>query len=361
MRVLIFFVLLGFCILARGQEIIAYHAYWMGDVWRQYDLGKFRRILFFDLAVDPSGRLTQKNGWPEKWMDLRQQALVRGVPVDPVVTVLGREVFSAVFGSADARALFLSECVALARESGGLHLDVEVFEPVEAAHLEAFRIFLADLRRSLDTPPRRFLSAFIPSAGDLYSPKELAYLDEVVAQGYDVHWAEAPTAGPVALLRGESAAAWETAAGKLLRGGVAPEKLFFSTPLYGYEWPVVSDEPRAASRGPARIVTYAPVGADLLPDIRLNALTRVAVHGLRREPGSETPWYVLRDSDGWWQGWYDDAISLRKRLVFVREGGFGGVAFFVLGYDGGALLEVARDVLKVPARRASDARPATGR
>ena len=45
------------------------------------------------------------------------------------------------------------------------------------------------------------------------------------------------------------------------------------------------------------------------------------------------------DGSGWRQGWFDDAASLQPRLDFVRAGGFRGVALFVLGYDGGMLLE----------------------
>lgn len=360
MRTLVLVAALLLSSVAGAQEIIAYHASWMGDAWRQYDLGRFRRILFFDVVAGNDGRLAQTNGWPERWEGLRQQAAAQGVAVDPVVTVLGLEPFKAIFGDPAARARLLEACVGLARD-GGLHLDVEVFEAPAAAEVEGFRQFVAALRQAMDKPPRRSLTAFVHAGGQLYSARELAYLDEVVVQGYDVYWAEAPTAGPVALLDGDSIAAWRPAAEAMTKAGVMRKKLFFSTPLYGYEWPVASDQPRAPSRGKARITTYAPVSADQLPDLRVNALSRVAALGLRREAGSDVPWYAWQEQDGWWQGWFDDALSLRKRLDFVRAGGYGGVAFFVLGYDGGALVEAARNAFRAPARPAGNAGPEPGR
>ena len=345
----------GVATTAQAQAVHAYHAHWMGEAWRVHDLRQFQRIYFFDIVADAGGALSEKNGWPDRWQALRQQAREVGVAVDPVVTVLGKDRFTAIFGQAAARERLLIECAALALDSGGLHLDVEVFEPVGDLEREGFRAFLSDLDAVLGRTGRPHLSVFVPSAGELFTPKELSYFDTVVAQGYDAHWAEAPKAGPVALLEGTSAAAWRPAAEKLLFAGVPRRKLFFSTPLYGYEWPVVSDAPGAASRGKAVTVTYAPVPADLLPDIRVNALTRSAQWGLRRDPDSGAAWYAMRDEDGWRQGWFDDAASLRTRLDFVRDNAYGGVAFFVLGYDGGALLEVARGAFRAPVTARAEA------
>ena len=277
------------------------------------------------------------------------------------MSLFGKATFSALFSNPQARARFAAELAALAREADGIHLDVEVFESVGGAELGGFRSFLAELRTALDAPPRKVLTAFVSAGGDLYSEKELGLLDAVVLQGYDAHWREGPTAGPVALLQAESRAAWRPAAEALSRHGVPPGKIVFSTPLYGYEWPTVSGESRAATRGVGSIITYAPVPSSLLPDIRTNALTRSAEHGLRREPVSGAPWYAFRDEEGWRQGWFDDAASLRPRLDFVRNGGYRGVALFVLGYDGGALLEAIQSSIRGEIESAGASRRPAGR
>lgn len=355
MRLFVLLLAVFLCLPARAQSVVVYHAHWMGDAWRQYNLSTFTRIFFFDLAVGADG-LLEHHGWPDRWRVLREQAARDAVPINPVVSVLGVQPFRAVFGDERARNRLLEDCIALAMEAGGVHLDVEVFEPLSPPEIAAFRDFLAALRRALDVPPRRHLSAFVPVSGDLYSAAELARLDLVVAQGYDVHWPDGPTAGPVAALAGESPAAWIPATRDLLAKGVARHKLYLSSPLYGYEWPVSAATPQAATRGPARIITYAPVSAAVLPDIRGNALARAREHGWRRDAASRAPWYQFREDDGLWQGWFDDPVSLRDRLAYLQEGGFGGVAFFVLGYDGGALVDTAREAFRGPAASARDMR-----
>ena len=346
---------------APGPDVWAYHAYWMGDAWRVYDLAAFRRVLFFDLVVAPDGGIENRHGWPEQWTQLRRRADDARVPVDPVVSVFGKATFSALFSNPQARARFAAELVALARDAGGVHLDVEVFESVGEAELGGFRSFLAELRAALDAPPRKVLTAFVTAGGDFYGVKELGLLDAVVVQGYDVHWRDGPNAGPVALLQAESRAAWRTAGEALGRQGVPPRKIIFSTPLYGYEWPTVSGEPRAATRGGGTVITYAPVPSSLLPDIRANALTRSAEHGLRREAGTRAPWYAFRDAEGWRQGWFDDPASLGPRLEFVRDGNYRGVALFVLGYDGGALLEAIQSSFRGEIESAGASRRPAGR
>jgi spore germination protein YaaH len=328
---------------ATMQEVWAYHAYWMGDAWRSYDLRGFGRLLFMDLPIGRNGRVQDTRGWPDQWSRLRAAARSANVQIDPAFTILTPEIFSAVFSNPAARRRLLDDVLFLARFSRGVHLDIEVYNEPSADAVYGFRAFLAELRRALDKPPRKILTAFVPAASVIYADEDLARLDAVVAQGYDVHWRESASAGPPALLDDESPAAWRTAATILAKRGVPPAKLLFSTPFYGYEWATVSGEPRSARRGPpAEIITYAPIPASILPDIRTSALARVRAHGLRRDPASGAPWYAYRDAEGWRQGWFDDAVSLAPRLDFVRRGGYRGVAIFVLGYDNGELLGTIR-------------------
>jgi spore germination protein YaaH len=335
-------------------EMWAYHAHWMGEGWRAHDLSAFDRVLLFDLVAGKDGRITQRNGWPERWEGLRAKARAAGIAVDPVVSILGKPAFDAIFTNPDASARLVAEIAALARNSEGIHLDIEVFDPVDDLLRERFRAFVATLRRSLDA---KLFSAFVPIKGGLYGPAELAMLDVVVAQGYDVHWQTAPTAGPVSLL-GEVEGSWQAMARMLAEAGVPSRKILFSTPFYGYEWPTVSDEPGAKTRGPGAIITFAPVPASLLPDLRIDALTRSARHGLRRDAASGAPYYAFRDKDGWKQGWFDDAVSLPPRLEFVRAGRYRGVALFVLGYDGGTLVQTVQAAFRAGSGAAAGVRPA---
>jgi spore germination protein YaaH len=130
---------------------------------------------------------------------------------------------------------------------------------------------------------------------------------------------------------------WPKALAQYLGMGWPREKLLFSLPFYGYEWPVESDAPRAATTGMAQTVTFAPVDAQVLPDIRLNAQQQAQRHGLLRDAGSGSPFYRYQDEQGQWrQGWFEDDVSLAAKLAWLREEGLAGAAVFPLGYDAGA-------------------------
>lgn len=324
---------------ATGPEIWAYAAHWTRDAWRLYDLRKLRRLLFFDLVVGKDGGIADAHGWPDAWDGLRGAAADAGVPLDPVVSVLEREVFTSVFSSRESRARLLAETVRVARASSGVHLDIEVDGDLARRDVDGFHEFLRDLRAELDVPPRKILTAFVLARNGLYDAPDLALLDAVVAQGYDVHWRTAPVAGPISMLDGESPAAWRTAAASFAALGVEPSRLVFSSALYAYEWPTATDLPGAPTRAAADILTYAPLPPAASDAPPANALARSARHGLRRDPATLAPWYAFRDRDGWRQGWFDDPVSLAPRLDFVRRGGYRGVALFVLGYDEGRILE----------------------
>ncbi len=103
-----------------------------------------------------------------------------------------------------------------------------------------------------------------------------------------------------------------------------------SVPLYGYEWPVDSAEPGATALGPGVVVPYR-ASPDVLPDAP-RAREQARRHGIFRDGVSGSPYYVFEDADGWRQGWFEDAESLRLKYDFARVQGLGGVALFPLAY-----------------------------
>src|SRR5690606_20894095 len=151
-------------------------------------------------------------------------------------------------------------------------------------------------------------------------------------------WSNGPTAGPVSPLAGWEGVNWEAILARYLALGVPRDKIVLTVPFYGYEWPTASDRPGAPTRGLATTITYAPVSADYLPLIRVNAREQVRRHGARRDPVSRSPYYVYRGTDGWYQGWYEDAESLQAKYAFIRRERLAGIAIFLLGYDGGELV-----------------------
>lgn len=329
---------------AESPRAWAYLAWWMPDSWHTAPLEKLERILFFELNVAPSGQVVERHGWPDQWRDLREVARRNDLALDLTLTLFGPKAFVAVFSSTSATQKLLEEAAALAGhpDVGGLHLDFEVYEDVPPATLAAYRRFVRSLAHRLHAlTPRRQVSVFFPlgATSDLYDSATLALIDNVVMQGYDAHWKGSARAGPVAPLTGEEAVTWEKGVAKGVSLGVPRSRLLMAFPFYGYEWRVEGPSSRAATRGQGMTTTFAPVPAALLPDIRINVQDRVMQYGARHDPLSGTAYYQFKTAEGqYFEGWFEDWWSLKRKAAFVRREQLGGVAFFILGYDNNALL-----------------------
>ena len=99
----------------------------------------------------------------------------------------------------------------------------------------------------------------------------------------------------------------------------------------------------ARTLGKGREITYSVLDARLLPDIRIGARSQAALHGLRRDPASGSPYYAYQEpAGGWRQGWFEDEASLAAKFEFVKQERLGGIAIFPVGYDGGAFDDLLR-------------------
>ncbi|MBO6576365.1 MAG: hypothetical protein JJ896_16760 [Rhodothermales bacterium] len=324
-------------------RVLGYHAWWMQDSWKDYDLELYDKLLFFEFSVDGTGAVHERHGWPDAWQPMIQAVHGAGGKVAPTFAILDPVVFSSVLGSADARGRLEETVMEMVRagDADGAHLNFEVFEASTPAARAGFTQLVRRLRARLkDWRPDAELTVFLPGFdhGEAYDEVALAdAADYLVVQGYDMHWLTAPTAGPVAPVRGWNGASWEGITARYAALGVDPADIVMAVPYFGYEWPVTGPASGASTRGEGVPITYATVSPDLLPLIRISALDRGRTHGVMRDPTTDSPYYTYQGADGWYQGWYEDDRSLDAKYRFVRERGLGGVAVFLLGYDGGLL------------------------
>lgn len=341
--------------------LYGYHAYWMGDAWRA-SAPHLDGLYYFELRIDSAGRVAEMPGAALTWPAFAADARRAGMTASPTVTLFDAATFDRLFADPAARTRLAETLVRTVERAGGagLNLDIELFEPVDAAARDGYAAFTHDLARRLG--PRRRLTAFLPA----FDPHEA--FDEariaracaaVIVQGYDVNWLTGPTAGAVAPVRGNGGVNWEAITARYDALGVPRARRLMATPLYGIEWPTATDRAGSATTGAGRAMTLAPVDAARLPDIRLDARTLGARHGLRRDPDTGTPYYVARDASGpqvgWRQGWFEDARSLADKAEFVRRHGLAGLVFFPLGYDDGALVRAAATGEPPPPDRAGPA------
>jgi spore germination protein YaaH len=324
-------------ILPDGSFVAGYHPYWASDAWTDYPLDVLDELFFFETEADGEGRLLDRHGWPGEWVSMAAAAHDAGARVTPTVSMHDPVAFEALFPDPVRVERLVESILALLAETpnlAGIHLDFEVFEPVSPDARDGFTGFVALLSRRMDDRyPGRTLSVFALAFDDddVYNERALGQLaDYLIVQGYDYHSAGSPNAGPLAATRGWGRLNWEAVIDRFESFGVPPGKLVMSVPLYGYEWPVESDDIGSAARGPGETVPYvAP--ADVLPGVP-RASARGREYGVRRDPMSGTPWYSFRGDDGWVQGWFDDAESLRAKYDFIRARGLGGVAIFPMAY-----------------------------
>jgi spore germination protein YaaH len=322
--------------------VSGYHPYWAGDEWRTYPWEVLDEIYFFELEVGADGRVADAHGWPDAWLPFVERARREGVRVVPTVSQHDAPAFVELFGDPARIARLVDELAALLVATpglGGLHLDFEVFEPVSADARAGFTTFAAALdARLAEVDPSLLLSTFALAFDDddVYDEPALAAVsDFLVVQGYDFHSRGEARAGPVAALTGWGRLNWEVVVERFLQLGVSPRKVVMSVPLYGYRWPVTSAAPGADTRGVAVETPLAPA-AGVVPELP-RAFAEAALHGIRRDPQSGSPYYAFQDSTGWQQGWFEDAESLRAKYAFVREHGLGGVALFPLAYGDATL------------------------
>jgi spore germination protein len=328
---------------ANTDKAWAYFAWWLPQSWRAAPLDQLDRLLFFELKVGPQGLITERNGWPDKWEDLRAAINKSATPLDLTLTVLNERDFQSVFSSPANTRQLLEQALALATDPtvAGLHLDFEVYTTLPSAVQVRFRQFIVDLSKQLRAlKPAKSVSVFLPIGGSsqIYDLRSIAQVDHVVAQGYDAHWASGPNAGPVAPLDGEGGVTWKKAVAQALSLGVRRDKLLLSYPLYGYEWPTSDKNPRALTRGEGVTTTLAPVDPRFLPAIQINVQERTKLFGTTNELQSASSFYQFQKNGQWITGWYEGQWALDKKIAYLDQEKIGGMAFFLLGYDDGKLM-----------------------
>lgn len=327
--------------------VAGYHVYWAEDAWEEYPFDLFDEVFVFEIELGGDGRVADAHGWPTRWQGLVRRGLDAGVQVVPTVSMHDPDAFQGLFEDPARSRVAVRTVLDLLHEVPGLagvHLDLEVFEPVSADARDGFSAFVVDLAQEMRREfPGRSLSVFTLAFDDddVYDERVLgAAADYLVVQGYDYHSRGSETAGPVGPLRGWGRLNWEEVVARFVSMGIAPRKLVMSVPLYGYEWPVTSEAPGATVRGVGAEVPYdAP--RYLLPD-RPRARDQARRLGVRRDFESGSPWYVYRDDSGWVQGWFEDAESVLAKYAFVTENGLGGIAIFPIAYGDADLWAVLR-------------------
>ena len=207
-------------------------------------------------------------------------------------------------------------------------LDID-WEFPGAADKQNFTALLAEFRRQLDAVrPGLTLTIAAPPGSWAYDnielPKVQRYLDffGVMTYDYDGPWLSQtgfvaplfqsptdpdPTNNADATMRG------------YLRAGVHPDKMVFGIPFYGYQWSGVPDVNHGLFK-PGTPADGAPYNY---------IVTIEGGFSKYRDPVTRAPW--LYDGTTFWT--YDDPVSIKFKMGYVRSHGLAGVMVWELSND----------------------------
>ena len=141
--------------------------------------------------------------------------------------------------------------------------------------------------------------------------------------GYNYFYSGSSTAGPVSPLGGYYYDLEYTLNDYIEKTEGQLDKIILGLPYYGYDWPVINDEPNSTTNGlgVARIYSQAEPMAQNF--------------GYNWNSQSNSPWFSYQDNLEWNQCWYDDSLSLSHKYQFAIDNEIAGVGIWALGYDNG--------------------------
>ena len=310
-----------------AREVFGYLPYWRYDGYASINYSLVTTIAYFGADVDEMGNLVKLRHWPAS--SLVQLAHQHGVRVVLTAILFDSDKLRTLLSSAQSRQNLITNLVNQVQLAGadGVTIDFEGVPGDQRANLTQF---MTDLTRTFhEEIPGSFVTIFTPAvdwrnAFDYYALANVT--DGLIMQGYDYHWSSAPNAGPVAPLT--SGSVWGTynvtwtVNDYLQKTFHNTSKLILSVPFYGIEWPTADDQLNSPTTGVGSAMIY--------PEAYSNAQN----YGRLWDSHSQTPWYKYHSDNQWFQGWYDDSLSLSLKFDLVNERDLKGIAIWALTYDG---------------------------
>jgi len=302
--------------------VFGYLPYWSSTSGIRWDL--LTHVACFSVGVNSAGAISNTIGWP--WTATINTAKANGVRVHLVVTSFDPATTKALLSSSAATNAFITNIKPLVANVDGINLDFEGagtngWPSLVPAFIQQLRAAMraqvkADFEVSIATPAVNWNNAW-PLAS------VAAQADQLFLMGYDFYGSWSTTSGPSAPLTGGSYNITNS-----LNGDYAtviaqqPKKLVLGMPWYGNQWQTASNAAYSTATSYTGSVTFS------------TAQTNVGTYGRIFDLASQTPLYRWQTGSQWNQVWYDDAISLGRKVDAATSRGIAGVGMWALGYQG---------------------------
>jgi spore germination protein YaaH len=337
-------------VLREGTEVYTWYPYWMGDVWKSYDLNLISTISFFSYNIDPKTGNYMNPAQIKQWRetDLLDSAKKHDTKVLLSLALEGEGNHLEYLNNEASWNTTIDSIAVLLKERDADGIEIEFMDiPLE---MDAkFLRFVSSLKENLDyrfITKQMTLSLVIPAAPDKF-PFDLEKLDESVdlfiVKGLDYH-EEDGTVAAVAPLRNETTGgpSLESTLVSYLARGLNPEKSILALPLYGSQWSGTFDpEEGYYTTNFERKVTLSEVSRVFQSKDSVYQITPTL------DETTMTNYFFLEFQDNTSiEGWYDDSLTLSKKMDFALVNKFKGVGLWALGYDLGK-----NDVWEVVAKK----------
>ena len=312
---------------APSREVFGYLPYWAYNSYPVLNYNLLTTIAYFGVDINGSGNITNFHDWPAA--GLINEAHSHGVRVVLTVILFSGTEIATLLSSSTNRTNLISNLVTQVQTANADGVTID-FEGVPGSQRSNLTTFMTELSTAFHSAiPGSFVTIFSPAvdwsnAFDYFNIAQVT--DGMVMQGYDFHWRTSPIAGPVAPLTGGPTwgtynVSW-TVDDYLFKTFQDNDKLILSVPFYGFEWETPDASLAAPTLGPGATLFY-PV-----------AYSNAQQYGRLWEPESQTPWYNYSSGSQWYQGWYDDSLSLALKFNLVNQTDLKGIAIWALSYDG---------------------------
>ena len=305
-----------------NREVFGYHPYWMGTAWQNYNYNLISTIAYFSAEATAQGNLSNLHGWPVT--GLINLAHTNGVNVVLCVTLFDNEDLITLLSNPSYRENLINNLLiqVQAGNADGVNVDFESFPPSQKQNMVQF---ITDLTNTFHAEiPGSQVTLATPAVdwNDGWDYNALATIsDGLFIMGYNYYYGGSSTTGPIAPLYGNGISVSWTINDYLDKTNNQYDKLILGCPYYGFEWSASS-----ASSG-ASTLDYG--SAKFYSEMEGNALS----YGKLWDESSQTPWYRYQNPN-WYQGWYDDSLSLSLKYDFAIENDLLGVGIWAMGYDG---------------------------
>ena len=318
--------------LAPNIKVFGWHPYWMGSAYKSYHFNHLSYLAWFSYSVDPfTGKYNNPdviNLWKNS-DELFELAKAEGCKVLLTITnhtAAGNRVF---LSNPESQRVLIDSLIVLLRKNGA-GVDVN-FENIPNGFGDEVTTFLQTLSSKIKKEiPGFILSVDLPveDRSKAFELKKLEpFVDLFLVMGYDFYTSISKTDGPVAPLNAYNGQLnIRQSVDKYQQTGIAREKLLLGLPYYGAIW-------RAKSSGAGQL------------DPSLKFIRQIAYKEVKSLYPQQKPnydhyrWsaYIINkvDSNYYEKCWYDDTITLGRKIDWVLEKKLGGIGIWALGFDNG--------------------------